>query len=96
MPFYRVKLEGENFPLSIDEEDVQTGFFTTRWVQALNKRRAELAAVDSIRKELRPSIRKPLEGEPPPMIYAYEIERVSQLPLRRPKGFTFFPMGAEP
>jgi hypothetical protein len=92
MPYYRVKLAGENFRLNFEGKVMKLGFFTTRLVEASDKPHAELNAVQLIREDHK------LEGvlnerADPPMIYCEGIEEIEPLDLASvvQLGFTFYP-----
>ena len=89
MKKFRVLLRGENFLLNYEGEVKRHGFYTTRFVEALNEDEAELAAVELIRKDNR--LREAVgNGRPdPPMIFAEEIEEISTFD-NPGAGFTFY------
>ena len=77
------------------------GFYTTRWVQALNPRQAERKALALLRKD--PSFERPKQRFPwdrkldlsAARIYFEEIERIARLPRKRRIGAVWFPESAE-
>ena len=90
MPFYRCLIRGENFPGECVASEGLWGFYTTRWVQALNVRAAELKAVAAMRKD--PSFKAP-PGAPrsrDARVYVEEIVRIDRLPRFRGRGATWF------
>jgi hypothetical protein len=90
VPFYRCFVRGEHFPGQLIGADDSYGFYTTRWVQALNRKRAELRAVEAIRRD--PSFALP-DGAPEPAdarVYVEKIEQVARLPRFRGGGATWF------
>jgi hypothetical protein len=75
------------------------GFCTTRWVQALTPGRAELRAVEMIRRD--PSFALPKGVSPPAdaRVYLEKIDRIDKLPRFRGGGATWFreePESVEP
>jgi hypothetical protein len=93
---YQVRLHGENFSLQIDGAVQDGGFYTTRWVQAVDAEAAGLIAVDLLRKDptLTASVRNPRDDSP--MIYVEEVYLLSDFDgINAPGGgFTFY-FGAE-
>ena len=84
-------IRGENLPF----EDGPMGFYTARWVQAVNPKRAELKAVDSIKKEILKYLDVEALKKANARMYLEEIEQVEKLPLNRGGGFSFFPADDE-
>jgi hypothetical protein len=92
MPYYRCLIRGENFAWPNGGDWDLMGFYTTRWVQALNPAAAETKAVEALSKE--PEFKKP-EGYcsgPPARVCVEEIDNVKRLPLMRGRGATWFAM----
>ena len=92
MKKYQLLLNGKNFHLDLSEGTKSYGFFTTRWVEAINEKEAELKGVDLICKDqsLSEAVQNP-ENDPP-MIY---LEKISELAdafeLKTPgEGYTFY------
>jgi len=90
LPFYRCLLRGENFPGEIIGGEGLNGFYTTRWVQAVTERRAELLAVEALRRDpklaLPPDLAFPIDAR----VYLEEIHKVARLPRMRGGGATWF------
>ena len=96
MPFYRCMMRGEDFPGELIGSTGDFGFYTTRWVQALTAWRAELKAVEMIRKELKG---KMPQGLPPPTrarIHREEVEKIDKLPRFRGGGAVWYRQEDEP
>ncbi len=69
------------------------GFFTTRFIEAVDEETAQMAAVDLIRQELKPILGERLAGECNPSLSLDRINEVEALPENAPgSGFTWFPM----
>ena len=88
-------LHGKGFLLDIDGEEKHHGFVTTRWVRAVDEKRAEFAAVDLIKedKKLIDLTINANAEEPNPMIYLEEIMEVSWLTYicKKPgAGYSFY------
>jgi hypothetical protein len=92
MPFYRCVILGENFPLRVDGQEELHGFYTTRWVQALDEKRAELKAVEMVRRELRPHLPPDHPLARKARMCLDNIGRVGSLPRFRGGGFAWFAM----
>ncbi|WP_458732992.1 hypothetical protein [Sphingobium xenophagum] len=90
MPFYRVILRGYNFPGSVIGEKGRYGLYTTRWVQALNPKRAERKAVAMVWRD--PLLAPPAAKSDAERAYLRleKVEAVRQLPRRRGGGATWF------
>jgi hypothetical protein len=88
MPFYRCVVRGENFAWKKGSGWELMGFYTTRFVQALNPAAAERRVVAWLRTE--PPFQRPdgYAGAPPATVYVEEIEKIGKLPLRRGGGAT--------
>jgi len=86
---YRVLLNGSNFWLQIDGTPKRMGFYTTRFVEAVDPERAGDAAIELLRAEGK---LKPLNDRTdPPRVFAEEIDEVGtgDTPAVVP-GFAFF------
>ncbi len=90
MPFYRVMLRGYNFPGSLIGKSGRYGIYTTRWVQALNPKRAEHKAVAMVWRD--PLLALPTAKSEADRAYLRleKIEAVRRLPRRRGGGATWF------
>ena len=88
----RVLLRGENFLMDVDDTVKSMGFFTTVFVEAPDPDKAELRAVEVIRKDDR--LRRCVLNErpDPPMLYAEGIDEVTRFdrPAHRSLGYTFY------
>ncbi len=84
MKKYMVMLDGRNFEIEIDGKVQKLGFFTTRWVEAINPKEAELKAVELIKTDesLVKSVRNSKDS--PPMIYLSELSEIDSF-----AGITF-------
>ena len=94
MPFYSVVIEGAHFPARVfDVADGPMGFYTTRFVEAVDEHAAELAAVELIKRELKPLLGEQQVGEVNPLMSLDRISELQKLPATAPgSGFTWFPM----
>ncbi len=92
MTKYSVCLEGENFPLKLEEETKLYGFYTTRRVKAQDEKEAELTAVAEIKSDasLLSSIDREFEAEP--KIYLGSICKIGWWSRLKKTGYTFYPM----
>lgn len=69
------------------------GFYTTRFVEAVDEQAAELAAVELIKRELKPLLGQQQVGEANPLMSLDQISELQTLPATAPgSGFTWFPM----
>ncbi len=96
MPLYSVIIEGKNFPARLFKDTVGTlGFFTTRFVEAVDEKAAELAAVELIKQELEPLLGERRDEETNALMSLDQIREVKELPETAPGfGFTWFGMGS--
>ena len=81
-------IHGTNIPLG----DELNGFYTTRWVQALNERRAELKAVDLVRKQIVAIVPAERLKMADARMFLDEIEKVEHFPRFRGGGAAWYPM----
>lgn len=92
MPWYRVRIRGENLFMQFDGEAKRVGFFTNRFVEGSDFSKIEERAIAEIRDE--PKLKNGLLNrvEDPPMIFVQEIVEIDAdtVPEIRP-GFAFFP-----
>lgn len=93
MKKFRVFVRGENFLINLDDVEQKLGFYTTRYVEALNEEAAEYVVMDMLRGD--PKLAKGVlnDKSDPPMMYAEEVEEIDSfegLPLRV-SGFAFYP-----
>ena len=74
--YFRVLINGENFLLEFGGSPRRLGFYTTRFVEALDGAEAENIAIDLVRNDqhLRSSVLNARED--PPMLYAREVEQI--------------------
>ena len=90
MPFYRCLLRGEHIPGEVIGSAGLYGFYTTRWVQALNPRRAELRAVEAVRRDPKMAVPDGVPRSPDARVHVEEIERIPRLPRFRGGGAIWF------
>lgn len=91
MPYYSVMLRGYNFPgHPIGKPMQRFGFFTTRWVQALNEKAAELKAVEAVWDDPELAIPPAAHDEDRAYLRLEEIKQVKSLPRMRGGGATWF------
>lgn len=69
------------------------GFYTTRFVKAIDEESAEIEAVNLIKQDesLR-KITKNKRWQPEPMIYLDEIERIEESDIEEQHGYVWFDM----
>lgn len=86
---YRVLLKGENFLVECDGTVERWGFYTTRFVEAVDEDHAEQTAVDLIRNDAR--LREAVHNErsDPPMIFLEEIDEIATFESQG-AGYTFY------
>ncbi len=97
MPFYRVLLRGYNFAGTPIGKRGRFGLYTTRYVQALNARRAELKAVALVWRDPKLAQPAPRTDADRARLIVETVEKIKSLPLRRGGGATWFREGeAEP
>ncbi|MDB5704205.1 MAG: hypothetical protein JWN66_1321 [Sphingomonas bacterium] len=100
MPAWKCFIRGTGFPVGPMGNPGPYGFYTTRWVQALNRRKAETKALALLRKD--PSFDKPKRrfswSRRPDLsaarVHFERIDRIAFLPRRRGGGATWFPEDA--
>jgi hypothetical protein len=92
MPRYQVEINGQNVLLEVDGRVAKYGFFTTRFVEAVDRSAAENAAVGMIREteRLRDLVRN-TSGDPPIMdvTQIVELESFDGIKNREP-GFVWY------
>lgn len=93
MKKFRVFVRGENFLVNLDDVEEKVGFYTTRYVEALDEETAEYAVMDMLRGD--PKLAKGVlnDKSDPPMMYAEDVEEIDSLeglPLPG-TGFAFYP-----
>jgi hypothetical protein len=90
VPFFQCLLRGENFPGALLGLAHNVGFFTTRWVEADSEDEAELACLDSLRRD--PIFELPAGHPRPPeaKVYVEEITEVPELQQNGGSGATWF------
>lgn len=86
MPKFKVMIQGINIPM----EDGVYGFYTTRFVQALDAKRAELKVVDQIRNEIRETHSVDSLKSAKASMDLKDIQSVDNFPRRRGRGFCWF------
>ena len=90
MPFYRCFIRGEHIPGEVIGSTGLYGFYTTRWVQALNRRRAELRAVEVVRRDPRMGVPEGVPQSDAARLYVEDIEQIPRLPRFRGGGASWF------
>ncbi len=90
MKKYSVLIKGKNLRFNIDGETCMHGFFTTRYVEAYNKREAKGISLNLIKKELRSSISN--DSVNPPKFLFEDVSEIDDFEgCEAPgAGFTFF------
>lgn len=93
MRHFSVMLNGLNFLLETDGILKKYGFFTTRYVEALDEIEAEQRAVDLIRSDndLKAAVRNPKDD--PPQLRLDSISELSDFKDMHPpgEGYSFYP-----
>ena len=90
MPNYKCLIRGEHFPGELIGSTGLCGFYTTRWLVALNEKQAEMRAVETLKSE--PGFALP-EGAPASAnahVFVEEVTRIARLPRLRGGGATWF------
>ncbi len=91
MPFYSVMLRGFSFPGHLIGKSERVGFFTTRWVRALTRKRAELKAAELVWKDpMLDGLEYPDNLDERAYIRLEEIQKVDKLPKSRGGGATWY------
>ena len=89
---YKVIVRGENFLLKLDGKAGKVGFYTTRFIEALNDHEAEETAISGLRDD--PTLRQVVlnEKSDAPMLFAEEIVELNSFDgLTLPgTGFSFY------
>ena len=90
MQKYNVCVEGTNFKIEIEDAVQKCGFFTTRFVEAMDASSAEQQAMDFIRKELQGVVLN--DREDPPVMYIDKLEEIPSFDDNEVPGtgFTWF------
>jgi hypothetical protein len=89
MPLFKVSLHGDNFWLKLEGKPARLGFYTARFLEALDESNAELRAVQMLRES--PSLKSILNGPgDPPIVHCESIEVVESLEEQQP-GLVFYP-----
>ncbi len=86
MPKYKVMIQGINIPM----EDGLYGFYTTRFTQALDAKRAELKVVDQIRIEIKKTHSVDTLKRAKASMDLKDIQQVDNFPRSRGGGFCWF------
>ncbi len=94
MPWFRLFVCGDDFPVIIDNNVEIVGFYTTRYVEAATSGEAEAIASDLLFDDI--DLQPPPGdwSELQPRIMFEEVEQVAG-PLDINDGFSFFPMSEE-
>jgi len=94
MTLYRCLIKGENFPGVLLGEPESIGFYTTRFVEAVNAEEAELLALELLRNDKTLTV-APEARTKNARIHFEQIEEVPTDTERKPNaGFTFYIMGS--
>ena len=88
MKFYRCRVHGQNFPGVILKKTRPIGFYTTRFVEAVDSAAAERAVRDLLRNDEDLHV-APKHQTPDAKVYFDEICEVSSI-IGPNKGFTFY------
>ncbi len=86
MPKFKVMIQGINIPMN----DGLYGFYTTRFIQALDAKRAELKVVDQIRVEFRKTHSVASLNDARARMDLKDIQPVDNFPRCRGGGFCWF------
>lgn len=93
MKKYMVTLDGQNFEVEFDGKVQKLGFFTTRWIEAVDPKKAELKAVELVKTDesLVKAVRNKKDN--PPMIYLSELSEIDSFDnVNVPGcGYSFYP-----
>jgi hypothetical protein len=93
MPKYQVEINGQNFLLDVEGRVARHGFFTTRFVEAVDPTAAENAAVRMMREtqRLRDLVRN-TSDDPPVMdvVQVVGLDSFNGVENREP-GFVWYP-----
>ncbi len=84
-------VEGVNFLIGVGSEVRKHGFFTTRFVEAWDKREAEARVMDMLRVELKTLVQN--ENSDSPVMFVEEIEELETFgEFKVPgAGFAWYP-----
>lgn len=94
MKKFRVSVEGKNFKLKNQERDNKKGygFYTTRYVEAINEDSATKNTLDLIREEIKNHVVKDSAQNQPEMFVGEIVELESFEDALVPgKGFSWYP-----
>lgn len=94
MKYYRVLLNGENFLIRLDGKKELMGFYTTRFVSAVDPDDAELKSVEMLRKEEKLSsimLNKSWQSEKP-MIFVEEMYEITKEDMENDHGYGWYSM----
>jgi hypothetical protein len=91
MKKYKVMVEGVNFLVEMDSEVRKYGFFTTRFVEALDQDDAKGRVIEMLRVELKTLVQNKKSDSP--MMFVEEIEELETFgKFKVPgAGFTWYP-----
>jgi nitrogen regulatory protein PII len=87
MPFFQCRINGTGFPGRLIDEQGTVGFYTTRWVEAVDPQEAVEEVLEAIRRE--PAFQL---GDGPPSdarIFVESIDQVRRLPHMLGRGATW-------
>ncbi|MFK8068090.1 MAG: hypothetical protein AB8D52_07585 [Gammaproteobacteria bacterium] len=95
MPKFSVLLEGQNFPLVLDDETKLYGFYVTRKVLANDQKEAELAAVNSVKNDQKLLSTIDREYDAEPRLFMESIHKLHWWSRLNVTGYSFYPMDSE-
>jgi hypothetical protein len=90
---YRVLINGENFHLTTSGDRRKMGFFTTRYVEAVDPEEAERLALELIKSDPNLLGIMMYGGDDTPALCAEEIEEVSDGAFEPSAGYAFYSEG---
>ena len=92
---YKILIEGNNFKISIDGIPQKYGFFTTRYVEAIDEEEAKRKVIDLVKSEIGSYILNNPE-DPPYIEFEENLEIESFMDSNVPgSGFTWFEMDGD-
>ena len=90
---YQVYINGENFLMMNEGSKKTMGFYTTRWVEALSPKEAEIKAIELIKNDQDLKAATCNEKHDQPMLYVEEITEIESFEGINPPGagYSFYP-----
>jgi hypothetical protein len=92
MPYFRCFVRGEDYPGQIIGLSDRVGFFVTRFVEAVDKLRAEQLVVEELEKNLKILLERMETGLGSARLYVEEVSEASSEEASNATGFTWYPM----